>query len=423
MTLLLGTMLVLMLLGMPVFGAMGIAAAAYLMTYDVPPVIAVQQMFAGIDSFPLLAVPFFVLAGNLMNASVITDRIYRFAGAVCGHIRGGLGHVNIFGSLIFSGMSGTAVADAGGLGTIELRAMRDEGFDMRFAVGVTAASATLGPIIPPSLPLVVYGASAGASVGQLFLAGLVPGLLVALCLHAMVWWIAGRRNYPRGRWPGWAEVGVRGLDALPALLTPAIILGGMMAGIFTPTEAAVVAALYALALDGLFYRRLTWVRLAGVLRDTFETTAVIMIIVAASTGFGWILVREGAAQQVTQLMLAVASDPTTFMLATNLLLLFAGMFLDTIVVVLIATPLLLPAMQSFGVDPVQFGVVMVLNLMIGLMTPPVGLLLFVLSRIAGLDIWETTKGCAPFMVPLVVVLIAISVFPPLTLALPTYFFR
>jgi tripartite ATP-independent transporter DctM subunit len=422
-TALLGAMLLLMLLGMPVFAAIGIACAGYLVASGAPPVIAVQQMFAGIDQFPLLAVPFFVLAGNLMNASVITDRIFRFASAACGHIRGGLGHVNVFASLIFSGMSGTAVADAGGLGTIELKAMRDAGFDVRFAVGVTAASATLGPIIPPSLPLVVYGASAATSIGQLFVAGIIPGLLVALCLHAMIWWMAGRRNYPREPWAGWPELGDRLRGALPALLTPGIILGGMVAGIFTPTEAAVVAALYALALDGLLYRRLTWHRLSRVLFETFETTAVIMILVAVSTAFGWILIREGTPQRVAHLMLGIAHDATSFLLAASVLLLFCGMFLDTIVIVLLATPLLLPAMQGFGIDPVQFGIVMVLNLMIGLMTPPVGLLLFVLSRIAGLDVWATTKACFPFMLPLLVVLVAICLYPPLTLALPIFFFR
>lgn len=423
MTLLLGSMLVLMLLGMPVFGAIGIASAAYLLVQHVPPVIAIQQMFAGIDQFPLLAVPFFVLAGNLMNASEITDRIFRFAAAVCGHVRGGLGHVNIFASLIFSGMSGTAVADAGGLGTIEIKAMRDHGFDPRFAVGVTAASATLGPIIPPSLPLIVYGASSGTSVGQLFLAGILPGLLVAVCLHLLVWWLAGRRRYPRAPWAGWCRIAAAAAAALPALLTPAIILGGMVAGIFTPTEAAVVAALYALALDGILYRRLDWPRLARVLFETFETTAVIMILVAVSASFGWILVREGAARQVAELMLAIAADALSFMLAANILLFACGMFLDTIVIVLLATPLLLPAVQAFGVDPVQFGIVMVLNLMLGLMTPPVGLLLFVLARIAGLDVWETTRACLPFMAPLLAVLLAISLWPPLTLALPTLVFR
>jgi len=423
MILLLASLLFLLLLGIPVFAALGISSAVYMLAYDIQPLIAVQQMFAGIDQFPLLAVPFFVLAGNLMNASEITDRIYRFATTVFGRFRGGLGHVNVFGSLIFAQMSGTAVADASGLGTIEIKAMREEGYDTPFAVGLTAASATLGPLIPPSLAMVIYGSVASVSVGQLFAAGIVPGLLLALSFHAIVHVLSVRRGYPRSEACSVREVGVALGRAIPALFTPAIIIGGLMAGVFTPTEAAVVAALYALTLDLLLYRNMDYRTIIRVLFDTFETTAVIMVMVACSVVFGAILVREQVAQDFTRLLLQIASEPWQVMLALNVMLLFAGMFLDTIAIILIVTPVILPALQASGIDLVQFGVVMVLNLMIGLITPPVGLLLFVLARIARLDFAATVRACMPFIVPMLLVLLLVALVPSVSLFLPEIVYR
>ncbi|MBM5801025.1 MAG: TRAP transporter large permease [Cyanobacteria bacterium K_DeepCast_35m_m2_023] len=414
MILLLASLLFLLLLGIPVFAALGISSAVYMLAYDIQPLIAVQQMFAGIDQFPLLAVPFFVLAGNLMNASEITDRIYRFATTVFGRFRGGLGHVNVF---------GTAVADASGLGTIEIKAMREEGYDTPFAVGLTAASATLGPLIPPSLAMVIYGSVASVSVGQLFAAGIVPGLLLALSFHAIVHVLSVRRGYPRSEACSVREVGVALGRAIPALFTPAIIIGGLMAGVFTPTEAAVVAALYALTLDLLLYRNMDYRTIIRVLFDTFETTAVIMVMVACSVVFGAILVREQVAQDFTRLLLQIASEPWQVMLALNVMLLFAGMFLDTIAIILIVTPVILPALQASGIDLVQFGVVMVLNLMIGLITPPVGLLLFVLARIARLDFAATVRACMPFIVPMLLVLLLVALVPSVSLFLPEIVYR
>lgn len=423
MILLLGSLLLLLLLGIPVFAALGISSVVYMLAHDIQPLIAVQQMFAGIDQFPLLAVPFFVLAGNLMNASEITDRIYRFATTVFGRFRGGLGHVNVFGSLIFAQMSGTAVADASGLGTIEIKAMRKEGYDTPFAVGLTAASATLGPLIPPSLAMVIYGSVASVSVGQLFAAGIVPGLLLALSFHGIVHVLSVRRGYPRSEASTAREVSVALWRALPALFTPVIIIGGMMAGVFTPTEAAVVAALYALTLDLLLYRNMDFRTIIRVLFDTFETTAVIMVMVACSVVFGAILVREQVAQDFTRLLLQIASEPWQVMLALNLMLLIAGMFLDTIAIILIVTPVILPALQASGIDLVQFGVVMVLNLMIGLITPPVGLLLFVLARIARLDFAATVRACTPFIVPMLLVLLLVALVPSVSLFLPEIVYR
>jgi tripartite ATP-independent transporter DctM subunit len=422
LVLLFGALLVLLLAGVPVFAALGIAAALYVIAAGIPPLIVVQQMFDGIDKFPLLAVPFFILAGTLMNSGRITDELFAFARSVVGHLRGGLGHVNILASLIFSGMSGTAVADAGGLGTVEMKAMRDQGYPARFAVGITAASSTIGPIIPPSLAMIVYAVIANASVGQLFVAGIVPGLLMALSLHAMVWYLAVRHRFPREARASLAEIGRTFLSSLPALVAPVIIIGGIVAGVVTPTEAAVVAVLYALLVGALWYRALTGRAILRALFETFETTAVVMLMVSASAAFGWILVRENIAASFTGFVLSLASEPWQALLLLNLILLVAGMFMETIAIILILAPVMLPVLDLYGISHVQFGVIMVLNLMIGLMTPPIGLLLFVMARIAGMDLAQVTRACAPFMLPLVVVLVLTSLFPALSLTLPRYFY-
>lgn len=422
MTILFAALFGLLLLGVPVFAATGIAALIYLWIYGLPVLVAAQQLFDAADKFPLLAVPFFILAGNLMNSAGITDRLYRFAHDVCGHLTGGLGHVNIFGSLIFSGMSGTALADIGGLGTIELKAMRDQGYDVRFAVGVTAASAALGPIIPPSLPMIIYGMAAATSVGQLFVAGIVPGLLVAAALHIMVWIVARHKGYPVSPRAGLRQLMVSFWQSLPVLMTPVIIIGGIMFGIFTPTEAAVVASVYAALIGFVALGTLTVREFVAELRNTFETTAVVMLMTAGALLFGWILVRENAAAEFTTLMMGLASEPWQAMLILNVVLLICGMIMDPLPILLLATPLMLPMLDQFGIDRVQFGVVMVLNLMIGMMTPPIGVSAFVLARISGLSLVETFIACGPWIVPLLVVLILISVFPALTLWFPGLMF-
>lgn len=422
MILLFGVLTGLLVLGVPVFVAIGGAAAAYILVNDIPTLIVAQQMVAGIDSFPLLAVPFFILAGNLMNAAAITDRLFDFARCLVGHLRGGLGHVNILASMIFSGMSGAAVADAGGLGTVELRAMKAQGYDPRFAVGITAASSTMGPIIPPSLAMVVYGVTAGASIGQLFVAGIVPGVLMALSLHLLVWAIARRRNYPRDQRASLCQIAHSFRQSVFALLMPLLIIGGIVGGVTTPTEAAVVAVAYATFVGALIYRSLSLRRFFEVLCKTFETTAVVMLMVAASALFGWVLVREGVARQFAAALLTLANNPAEAMLVLLIILLVVGMFMETIAAIVLLTPIFLPVLAIYGIDPVQFGVVMVLSLMIGLMTPPIGLLLFVMARLSGLDLMQTFRATLPFMLPLGAVLLAVAFFPTVALTLPSLLF-
>lgn len=423
MTLLLGSLLVLLLFRVPVFAATGIAALIYCLDRGLPVALVVQQLFDALDKFPILAVPFFVLAGNLMNGSGITDRLYAFAQSLVGHFRGGLGHVNVMGSVIFSGMSGTAMADAAGLGTIEIKAMRKHGYDEDFAVGLTAASSVLGPIIPPSLPMIFYAIAANASVGALFVAGIVPGLLIAAALHVYVWSVASRKGFPVTVRATYRQMAASFVRAIPVLACPGIILGGIVFGLYTPTEAAVIASLYAVLIGGFAYRTLSWRRFLEELRAAFLTTAVVMSMTAGALVFGWVMVRENFASSFVGFMLQFASSPWECMLLLNVVLLLLGMLLDPMPILLIFTPLVMPVLQHFGIDPVHFGVVMTLNLMIGMMTPPIGPLCFVLSRVSGIPLVRVFRACIPFYLPLGLVLVVISVFPVFTLWLPGIVFR
>ncbi|HEX7074167.1 MAG TPA: TRAP transporter large permease [Hyphomicrobiaceae bacterium] len=424
MVLLVASFLVLLLVGVPIF--ISLAASSLLYTHfvsGIPDFVVLHRMAGGVDSFPLLAVPFFILAGNLMNSAGITNRIYDFAVAAVGWLRGGLGHVNVVGSVIFAGMSGTAVADAGGLGTIEIKAMRDHGYKADFAVGITGASSTIGPIIPPSLPMVVFGVMANVSIGQLFVAGIVPGLLMAAFQMLYITWYARRHGIGRDQVFRWDVLGRTLVAAIPAMMTPVIIIGGMSFGIFTPTEAAIAACAWALILGVFLYRSLTWKRFYKISMDTIETTAAVLIIVGAASLFGWVLTTTQITQAVTDALLSISRDPLVLLLIINVLLLIVGCFMETIAAISILVPVLMPVVLAAGIDPVQFGVVMVLNLMIGLLTPPVGMVLFVLSRIANISFDRTVRSILPFLIPLVLVLILISAFPWLTLAVPTYFYR
>jgi len=408
-----------LLVGVPVFIALSGSALIYThFIGNIPDFVILHRMVGGIDSFPLLAVPFFIWAGNLMNSAGITNRIYDFAVAAAGWMRGGLGHVNIIGSVIFSGMSGTAIADAAGLGTIEIKAMTDHGYDKEFSVGVTAASATLGPIIPPSLPFVIYGMMANVSIGALFLGGVIPGLVMTVFMMLYVTYYARKHGIGSDQVFRWKTLGVTFIAALPALMTPVIILGGMVFGWFTPTEAAVAACAWALMLGLLLYRSLSWKQLYKVTMDTIETTAAILLIVGAASLFGWVLTTTRVTEQLTESLLSFTDNQYVILLLINLLLLVVGCFLETIAAISILVPVLLPIIQKVGIDPIHFGLVMTLNLMIGLLHPPLGMVLFVLARIAKLSLERTTMAILPWLIPLLFSLIAITLIPELTLWLP-----
>src|ERR1700716_413992 len=413
--------LALMVTGLPVAIAMALASLVYVMiSGSVPDFVVIHRMYGGIDSFPLLAVPFFILAGNLMNSAGITNRTYNFALALVGWMKGGLGHVNVVGSMIFAGMSGTAIADAAGLGTIEIKAMKDHGYPIDFSVGVTAASATLGPIIPPSLPFVIYGMMAGVSIGQLFLAGVIPGIVMGLFMMATVSWYAHRRNYGRDTTFSWPALVSTFADAFLALMTPVILLGGMTFGVFTPTEGAIIASAYALALGIIWYRTLSLKMLVKISMDTVETTATVLLIVASASIFGWLLTVTRVTDAVAAAVLAYTHNPAMFLLLANLLMLFVGCFLEPTAAITILVPILVPICQRLGIDLIHFGLVMVLNLVIGLLHPPMGMVLFVLARVAKLSVERTTMAILPWLVPLLLALIAITYIPELTLWLPKY---
>ena len=447
--------------GIPVAIAMAGASLIYILASGtMPPFAVVHRMIGGIDSFPLLAVPFFILAGNLMNNAGITNRIYNFALALVGWLKGGLGHVNVVGSVIFAGMSGTAIADAAGLGTIEIKAMKDHGYATEFAVGVTAASATLGPIIPPSLPFVIYAMMANVSVGALFLAGILPGVLMAVLMMATVAYFAhkngwgGDIKFSGSRFgkamvetavvAGWplavywlvqagAQPQLTVLVALVVLFaadryfrfqavlpirTPVLLIGGMTTGIFTPTEGAIAACVWAMVLGLAWYRTLSWKMFVKVCLDTVETTATVMFIVAAASIFGWMLTATGVTAQIASWVLAVTKEPWLFLLMANLLMLFVGCFLEPTAAITILVPILLPIARQLGIDPVHFGLVMVLNLMIGLLHPPMGMVLFVLARVAKLSVERTTMAILPWLFPLLASLILLTYVPAIVLWLP-----
>jgi TRAP-type C4-dicarboxylate transport system permease large subunit len=463
MLILLGGFILLMILGLPVALSMAVSSLVYILWSGITPdVTLAQRMIAGVESFPLLAVPFFILAGNLMNIAGVTGRIYRFAVALVGWMKGGLGQVNIIGSVIFAGMSGTAIADAAGLGTIEIKAMKDHGYTTEFAVGVTAASATLGPIIPPSLPFVIYGMMANVSIGSLFLAGLVPGVFMTLLMMATVAYFAHKNKWGSDTPFSWRELGealieiaivlgfpvfVWGLyqaglsvnqavgiglaillfldwyfdfSAVMALMAPVILIGGMTMGWFTPTEAAVAAVIWSLFLGLVRYRSMTIKTVAKATFDTIETTASVLFIVTAASIFAWLLTVSQAAQLLSDAILGFTQNKWVFLLLANLLILFVGCFIDTIAAITILVPILLPIVLKLGIDPIHFGLIMVLNLMIGLLHPPLGMVLFVLARVAKLSVERTTMAILPWLVPLMAALIAITYIPEITLTLPRW---
>lgn len=413
---------IMMAAGIPLFLTMGSSCLAYLMANGEILLSIPQRLTASANSFPLLAAPFFMLTGMAMNTAGITKRIYDFAECLAGRFRGGLAHVNVIGSVIFAGMSGSAVADAAGLGTIEIKAMTDEGYPRPFSAAVTAASATIGPIIPPSVPLLIYGVLADVSIGRLFAGGFIPGLLMAGALMVMIRWMAHRKGFGAHPAPTFREFATKTRKAFLSLMTPVILFGGMMVGVFTPTEAAFIAASYALVLGVFVYREISWRQLPRLFLDTVETNAVVLMLVMTASLMGWVLTRAQVPQQLGTLILGTTRNPLIILFMINIFLLIVGCFLEALAAMIILVPVFMPVIQSVGIDPVHFGLVMTLNLMIGTLTPPVGIVLFVVARVANLPFEAVTRATAPFLIPLIAVLILITVFPPMVLWLPNLIF-
>jgi tripartite ATP-independent transporter DctM subunit len=414
-----GGWLLAILAGMPLYVSMGLAALTMLWLGGMPITILPQKMAGSMNSFPIIAAPLFILMGNILAAAKVTDRIVAFASAAIGWVRGGYAHASILTSMIFAGMVGSAVADAAGSGAIEVRAMTKAGYRPETAASITAAAATIGPIIPPSLPMVIYGITADVSIGKLFMAGIVPGLLMGLSLMIMVMVIAKREGMAGKPFVGLRSLIRSFLDCFFAIMTPVVILGGMFSGFFTPTEAAAVACLYALLLGFVVYRTLEVAQLGPILVETAETTGLVTVLVMAASALGWCMSISRLPQTVAPWIVATISSPVMFLLMANALMLVVGCFMEALAAMLILIPILVPAAIGYGIDPVQFGVVMVLNLILGTIHPPIGVVLFVVTRIAGVSFETMSRAILPWLVPLLVVLLAISVWPPLTLWLPS----
>ncbi len=421
MTLVIFAMLVgFMFLGVPVAVSMGLTAVltfVFLGQEFVLTMVA-QRMYSSTTAFTLLAIPFFILAGNLMNTGGITRRVFRFALALVGHLRGGLGHVNVVASMIFSGMSGAAVADAAGLGLVEMEAMTKAGYSPRFSAAITAASSTIGPVVPPSIPFVIYGSITGVSVGKLFLAGCTPGVLMGIAMMIGVYFVSRRRNYPKESMASFKELVKSAEEASLALGTPVIIIGGILGGIFTPTEAAVVASVYALFLGLVVYRELTVRDLPRILWDTLMHTLRVMFIISAAGFFGWLLIHQRIPEQVITGLTALTGSKWGLLMIIIFILLVLGCFLEGIAVLVITIPVFMPLIALYGINDVQFGVIMTLCSMLGLLTPPVGMSLYAVSSISGVSIGPLTREMWPYLLGIFLVLLIITFFPDFSLWLP-----
>lgn len=411
-----------LVIGIPVAIALGLSSLSYLLVSGIPLVVVPQKVYAGIDVFVLLSIPGFILAGNLMNNGGITERIIRFANALIGRVRGGLGLTNIGASMLFGGITGTAVADAASIGGVMIPGMKKAGYPADFSAAVTAASSTVGPIIPPSVPMIIVGALSGISVGQMFMAGAVPGLLMGLAMMITCYVIARRNNFPREPWRGTGELVRAFASAFWAIAMTGIIIYGLLSGIATPTETAVVASVYAFVVGAFVYRELPLKKVPKIIADSAVSAASILVLVGLANVFGWILVSERIPQAIAGTVLSITDNPILVVLIINLLLLFVGMFMETIAALIILFVPLLSLAQAVGIEPLHFATFAVLNLMIGLTTPPVGVCLFVCAGIARLPLSPVVRAILPFLLSNLIVLLLVSFVPALATWLPSLIF-
>jgi C4-dicarboxylate transporter, DctM subunit len=415
-----GLLVLLMLLGVPIAASMGLTAILSFLALGMPDLLAMvaQRMYAGTTSFTLLAIPFFILAGNLMNTGGITTRLVHFAQCLVGHVRGGLGHVTVVTNMIMAGMSGAAVADAVGTGNILIPAMERAGYPRVFSAALVGAASTIGPIIPPSIPFVIFGSMTGTSVGRLFLGGFLPGLLMGLLLMITVAIISKYRGYPREQRASPGELLRATVWAAPAWGAPIIIIGGILAGTFTPTEAAAVASLYALLVGMFVYREIRLRDLPRILWETARNSVQVMFIISAASIFGWLLIQQQVPTKIVEGLMGLTSERWLVLLIVNVILLILGCFMEGIAIMLLTIPVFVPLVVRVGVDPVHFGVVMALNSMIGLLTPPVGMCLYAVSSVSRVPIWPLARELWPYIVALTVCLALITYVPGLTMWIP-----
>jgi tripartite ATP-independent transporter DctM subunit len=422
LTILLLTLAVLLALGVPVaFALLGATLAAFL-ALDIPLVVAFQRMAAGISVFNLMAIPFFIFAGDLMYRAGIATRLVQVAEAMFGRARGGLGQVNVGASMLFGAVSGSAIASASAMGSTLIPLMKEKGYDADYCVNVTATAAIVGLLIPPSHNMIIYAAASGTgvSIGDLFLAGVVPGILTGLLLMAASWLVAVKRGYPKGAFPGWRPFLRAAVFAIPGLMTAVIIMGGILSGVFTPTESSAIAVIYTIAVGVLVYRTLGWRNFMEAATQSVKTAAMVLLIIAAATGFGFALAILEVPAELAGLIGFITDNPILVLLIVNVILLLLGTFMDMAPLIVITTPIFLPILAPLGIDPVHFGIIMMLNLGIGLVTPPVGSVLFVGAAIGGIPVERAVKTIWPFYGALLIALMLVSYVPELSLALPRW---
>ncbi len=423
LTVLMLVLFALLALGVPVaFSLLGASIATFLVM-DIPLVVVFQRLAAGVSVFSLMAIPFFIFAGDLMYRSGIAQRLVEVAEAMLGRTRGGLGLVNVGASTMFGAVSGSAIACASAMGSTLMPLMKQKGYDADYAVNVTATAAIVGLLIPPSHNMIIYSAASGIGVpiGDLFLAGVVPGIVTAIILGVVTWFVAVRRGYARGAFPGWRVFARAVFFAIPGLMAAVIIMGGILSGIFTATESSAIAVIYTILVGAFVYRSLGWSRFADAAMQSVKVTAMVLLIIGAATAFGYALAILEAPAQLADLITSITRNPLLILLIINVMLLVLGTFMDMSPLIVITTPILLPVVMEVGVDPVHFGIIMMLNLGIGLVTPPVGSVLFVSSAVGSLPIEKAVKSIWPFYLALVLALLLVTYIPALSLALPAAF--